>query len=143
MNFVFVFYIDHLALRVFRIVCFLRYLTCMHLYFQTFFLVGDFTIGVSNQSHPLYSQLFTITSSFSLYQTVKDFTHFNFNGNHSIIDLVFISSPFHLNSCYTIPPLSTSDHKVYLSPFTQMWWSKDHLPTHGEPFGVTLMPTLS
>ena len=72
--------------------------------FSNFFIVGDFNIDFSNPSHPLYSQLFTITSSFSLYQAVKDFTHFNFNGNHSIIDLVFISSPSHLNSCYTIPP---------------------------------------
>ena len=48
--------------------------------FSNFFIVGDFNIDVSNPSHPLYSQLFTITSSFSLYQAVKDFTHFNFNG---------------------------------------------------------------
>ena len=29
----------------------------------------------------------------------------------------FISSPSHLNSCYTIPPLSTSDHKGLLVSF--------------------------
>ena len=41
---------------------------------------------------------------------MKEFTHINSSGNHSIIDLAFISSPELLISCTTVPPLGTSDH---------------------------------
>lgn len=51
------------------------------------FLVEDFKIDVSNSNHPLCSQVFSITSSFLLYQFVKDFTHFDPSRDHSIIDL--------------------------------------------------------
>ena len=85
--------------------------------FSNFYLVGDFNIDVSNHNHPLFSKLFCITSSFLLYQVVKSFTHFNQSGNHSIIDLAFVSSPFLLNFCNTIPPLSTSDHHGFILSF--------------------------
>ena len=48
-NFVFAFYINHLAHRVFWIVCFLHYLTCMYLYFQTFFIVKGLTLMFPTQ----------------------------------------------------------------------------------------------
>ena len=48
---------------------------------------------------------------------MKSFTHFNQSGNHSIIDLAFVSSPFLLNFCNTIPPLSTSDHHGFILSF--------------------------
>jgi len=43
-------------------------------------------------------------------------THLNLSGNHSIIHLFFVLSPFHLNYCCTIPLLSSnsSDHKGLL-----------------------------
>ena len=64
-----------------------------------------------------FLNFFCITSSFLFYQVVKSFTHFNQSGNHSIIDLAFVSSPFLLNFCNTIPPLSTSDHHGFILSF--------------------------
>ena len=61
--------------------------------FSKFNLVGDFNVDVSNHNHPLFSKLFCGTSSFVLYQVVKSFNHFNQSGNHSILDLAFVSSP--------------------------------------------------
>ena len=65
--------------------------------FANFLTVGDFNVDVSNHNHPLFSRLFSVTSSFALYQVVKSPTHYNPSGNHSTIDLAFVSSPFVLN----------------------------------------------
>ena len=85
--------------------------------FSNFIVVGDFNVDVSNHNHPLFSKLFSVTSSFLLYQVVKGFTHYNQSGNHSTIDLAFVSSPFLLNFCTTIPPLSSSDHQGFILSF--------------------------
>ena len=80
-------------------------------------MVGDFNVDVSNHNHPLFSRLFSVTSSFALYQVVKSPTHYYPSGNHSTIDLAFVSSPFLLNFCTTIPPLSSSDHQGFILSF--------------------------
>ena len=85
--------------------------------FANFLMVGDFNVDVSNHNHPLFSRLFSVTSSFALYQVVKSPTHYNPSGNHSTIDLAFVSSPFLLNFCTTIPPLSSSDHQGFILSF--------------------------
>ena len=78
--------------------------------FSNFVMVGDFNIDFSNQNHPLFSKFHSIASSFLLYQVVKDYTHINLSGNHTTIDLAFVSSLELLISCTTVPPLSSSDH---------------------------------
>ena len=78
--------------------------------FSNLVMVGDFNIDFSNQNHPLFSKLHAIASNFLLYQVVKDYTHINLSGNHTIIDLAFVSSLELLISCTTVPPLSSSDH---------------------------------
>ena len=105
--------VSFIDLLVVMIAWILYLLSCviLMLMFSNFVLVGDFNIDFSNCRHPLFPKLFSTTSSFSLYQIVKDFTHFNPSGSHFIIGLVFISSPALLISCSTIPPLSTSDHQ--------------------------------
>ena len=40
--------------------------------FANLIMVGD-----SNHNHPLFSKLFSVTSSFLLYQVIKSFTHYN------------------------------------------------------------------
>ena len=64
--------LDHLLATLFQ----LNVNTCM---FSNCDLVGDFNIDFSNQHHPLFAKLVSITSSFSLVQVVKDFTRFNPN----------------------------------------------------------------
>ena len=78
--------------------------------FSNFLLLGDFNIDFLLQSHPLFSKLACITSSFLLHQVVCHPTHFSYSGVPSIIDLCFLSHLSKLVSCNTITPLSTSDH---------------------------------
>ena len=40
----------------------------------------------------------------------QEYTHINLSGNHTTIDLAFVSSLELLISCTTVPPLSSSDH---------------------------------
>ena len=47
--------------------------------------------------------------SFSLTQVVTSHIHVSHCGNTSLIDLVMLSHPEHLQCCTTEPPLSTSD----------------------------------
>ena len=75
-----------------------------------FILVGDFNIDFCNHNNPLYSKLVSVTSSFFLYEAIKEPTRHNPSGTSSTIDLAFISSDTELNTATTIPPLSTSDH---------------------------------
>ena len=58
----------------------------------------------------MYSELVSVTSSFFLYQAIKEPTRHNPSGTFSTIDLAFISSDTEFNTATTIPPLSTSDH---------------------------------
>ena len=47
--------------------------------------------------------------SFSLSQ-VPSYTHVNPDGSTFLIDLALLSDLSHLQSCVTLPPLSSSDH---------------------------------
>ena len=78
--------------------------------FSNFFTLGDFNIDFLSQTHPLFSKLFCISSSFLLLRVVSHPTHFSHLGVPSIIDLAFVSCLYNLISCTTIPPLSNSDH---------------------------------
>ena len=111
--------------------------------FSNFHLVGDFNIDVSNHNHPLFSKLLCITSSFLLYQVVKNFTHFNQSGNHSIIDLAFVSPPFLLNFCNTITPLSILlITMASFFHFILILYPRDLPPAHAERYGAMLKLTL-
>ena len=78
--------------------------------FFSFVLIGDFNINFLDPSHPLFSTLCNILSSFGLTQVVKEHTHIHRNRHHSLIDLVLMSNPSTLTSCLPTPPLSNSDH---------------------------------
>ena len=78
--------------------------------FSSFVLIGDFNINFSNSSHPSFSNLCNILSTFGLTQVVSDHTHVHQGNSHSLIDLVLMSNPSSLSSCQVIPPLSNSDH---------------------------------
>ena len=90
--------------------------------FSNFLLLGDFNVDFSSHSHPLFSKLVCITSSFLLHQVVNHPTHFSYSGVPSTIDLRFVSHPSNVVSCNTIAPLSTSDHMgihlIYKVPTT-------------------------
>ena len=78
--------------------------------FSSFVLIGDFNLNFSNSSHPSFSNLCNILSTFGLTQVVSDHTHVHQGNSHSLIDLVLMSNPSSLSSCQVIPPLSNSDH---------------------------------
>ena len=78
--------------------------------FSTFLLLGDFNVNFCNPSHFLFSYVKDIMHSFSLSQVVPSCTHVNPNGSTSLIDLALLSDLSHLQSCVTLPPLSSSDH---------------------------------
>ena len=77
--------------------------------FSNFYLIGDFNIDYFCTSHPLYCNLTSVVSSFNLTQVVSEPTHIT-NSSATLIDLIFASSPFQVESCSTIPPLANSDH---------------------------------
>ena len=77
---------------------------------SNFILLGDFNVNFANTSHPLYSNLCTLSSLYCLTQVVTGPTHEHHEGTTSTIDLVFMSEPSTLQSCDTVPPLSNSDH---------------------------------
>ena len=54
-------------------------------------------------------------------------THIHHSGVASIIDLVFMSSPFLLIQCCTVPPLANSDHNGIL---VVSKWTATEGPTH-------------
>ena len=86
---------------------------------NNFVLVGDFNLNFYNSCHPLYSNLCTITNLYCLHQAVTGPTHVHHDGSESTIDLVFVSEPSLLKTCYTIPPLSNSDHRGILMELSQ------------------------
>ena len=81
-------------------------LHCLHNYLQSinipqflsFILVGDFNINFLDSTHPSFSKLCNILSTFSLTQVVKDHTHIYRNSSHSLIDFVLMSNPSSLSS---------------------------------------------
>ena len=79
-------------------------------YFSTFLLLGDFNVDFCNPQHFMFSHLNNILCSFSLTQVVPSFTHVSPSGSKSLIDLALLADKSHLQSCSTIPPLSSSDH---------------------------------
>ena len=72
--------------------------------FSNFVCLGDFNVNFDNESHPLFSDLFTLSSLFCLSQIVHGPTHIHHNGSVSTIDLVFVSNNISIHSCETIPP---------------------------------------
>jgi len=78
--------------------------------FTNFTLIGDFNIDFCNSSHPYFHKLLAITQLFSLSQVVNSPTHFNSNGNHTLIDLIFVSNKEQFSDCCVISPLANSDH---------------------------------
>ena len=119
---------------------FCKYLESLNtVQFSNFILLGDFNINFVNPSHPLYSKLCNIMSTYCLTQIVSECTHVHHNGSTSIIDLVFLSNPASLLSCVTVPPLSNSDHNGLL---TTMKWKGILLAESTPadvPFGGMLM----
>ena len=77
---------------------------------KNFVLLGDFNVNYDNPSHPMFSNLCTISNLYCLNQVVSEPTHEHHDGSRSTIDLVFVSEPSLLNQCDTISPLSNSDH---------------------------------
>ena len=71
---------------------------------------GDFNVDMSTCSHPLFQKINNIMDTYCLSQMVTEFTHVHHNGTKSIIDLLFVSDPQLVKSCFTIPPLSNSDY---------------------------------
>ena len=78
--------------------------------FSTFILLGDFNVNFCNPQHLLFSHVSDILYNFSLVQVVPSFTHVSPNGSTSLIDLALLSDISCLQSCTTLPPLSSSDH---------------------------------
>ena len=78
--------------------------------FSNLVLLGDFNIDTLSPSHYLYHHLSQILDCFSLSQVNSTPTHCSQSGRQTLIDLVLLSSPEHLISCETIPPLRSSDH---------------------------------
>ena len=83
------------------------------------FCLEILNVNFVSSSHPLYSKLCNIMSTYCLTQIVTEYTHVHHNGSTSIIDLVFLSNPASLLSCVTVPPLLNSDHNGLL---TTMKW---------------------
>lgn len=78
--------------------------------FSNLVLVGDFNIDTLSTAHYLYNYLSRILDCFSLSQVNSVPTHQSHNGQQTLIDLALLSSPEHLISCETVPPLGSSDH---------------------------------
>ena len=88
-------------------------------HFNNFVLLGDFNINYDNPSHPMFSNLCTISSLYCLTQVVTGPTHVHHDDSKSTIDLVFVSEPSSLNRCDTVAPLSNSDHGGILIDFSK------------------------
>ena len=95
--------------------------------FQILFFLGYLNVNIRDPTHPCYRSSNDIMSVYSLSQVVDDFTHIHHSGVASIIDLVFMSSPFPLIQCCTIPPLPNSDHNGIL---VVSKWKATEGPTH-------------
>jgi len=68
-------------------------------FFSNFLLLGDFNIDFLAQSHPLFSKVVCITSSFLFHQVVSHPTHFSYSGVPSILTLcLYLALPtlFHV-----------------------------------------------
>ena len=81
-----------------------------HTSFTNFILLGDYNVNFLQPSSPFYVHLCNIMHSLSLTQVVTEPTHIGPNGQSSLIDLVFMSSPQVLTECSVIPQLANSDH---------------------------------
>ena len=77
--------------------------------FSNFVLLGDFNVNYFCTQNPLFSRLNSVTLSFNLTQLVAEPTRVC-DTSCTLIDLIFVSTPTKVDSCNTIPPLSTSDH---------------------------------
>ena len=55
-----------------------------------------------------------LTTLYCLYQSITRPTHVHHNDSELTMDLVFVSESSLLNTCDTIPPLSSSDHRGIL-----------------------------
>ena len=75
--------------------------------FNNFVLLGDFNVNIFNTDSYLYSLL---SLHLILLKLCKQVTHISSSGNHSLIDLVFVSNISLLNECSVLPPLGNSDH---------------------------------
>ena len=78
--------------------------------FANLVIVGDFNVDMSTCSHPLFQRVNNIMNTHGLSQMVTEFTHVHHNGTESTIDLLFVSDPHLVRSCFTIPALANSDH---------------------------------
>ena len=58
----------------------------------------------------MFSYITDIMNIYSLMQVVPSYTHVSPRGRETLIDLALLSDMTTLQSCSTIPPLSTSDH---------------------------------
>ena len=58
----------------------------------------------------MFSYITDIMNIYSLMQVVPSYTHVCPRGRETLIDLALLSDMTTLQSCSTIPPLSTSDH---------------------------------
>jgi len=111
LNFTYVYFIVLQVLHVLFLIIICTYLQPIDAgHLSNFTFLGDFNINIGNHSHPLYSNLCSITSLFILTQVVVGPRHVHHDGSTYIIDLVFVPDTSLVNSCSTIPPLSNSDH---------------------------------
>ena len=108
LNFTYVYFVVHQVLHDCAILdnlcTYLQSIVAGHL--SNLCFLGDF----NSCSHPLYSNLCSITLLFSLTQVVVGPTHVHHDGSTSTIDLVFVPDTSLVNNCSTSPPLSNSDH---------------------------------
>ena len=94
--------------------------------FSTFLLLG---VNFYNPQHHLFSHVNDILYSFSLVQVVPSFTYVSPNGSTSLIDLALLSDTSCLQSCTTLPPLSSSDH---LGLSLSIKWKNSTNPTYSK-----------
>ena len=88
--------------------------------YSSFIILGDFNISFCpHSSHPLFSRLEALASSFGLQQLITEPTHNHHTGSASTIDLVFVSTVKLVDHCAVIPPLHNSDHN---SIFLGCYW---------------------
>ena len=86
--------------------------TLFSLEYSLFLNFGDFNVDFSSQSlHHMYSTLSNLMNTFSLTQVVTTPTRICPNGQSSLIDLVFMSSPDSRSLCSSMPCLGSADHQ--------------------------------
>ncbi len=95
--------------------------------FANFVLLGDFNINFCT-SHPYFCKLQSVTQPFSLSQVVGTPTHFNPNGNHTLIDLAFVPNREQVSDCTVTAPLANSDHCGLTLSLN--WTTSQRVPPH-------------